>query len=112
MQESKLLAFQKLDKVLEPSLKGLVQFSRGYTDEHRLKLRLRALDCTKQDLQHFAQKYLLSAIENGETSRVVFGQQTANVDELSRDGWSVHNPMQFLSSSYFERWNEDRSKDI
>ena len=50
MQESKLLAFQKLDKVLEPSLKGLVGFSRGYSDEHRLKLRLRALDCTKSDI--------------------------------------------------------------
>ena len=65
MQESKLLAFQKLDKVLEPSLKGLIQFSRGYTDEHRLKLRLKALDCTKTDLQQFAQKYLMGAIENG-----------------------------------------------
>lgn len=65
MQESKLLAFQKLDKVLEPSLKGLIQFSRGYTDEHRLKLRLKALDCTKTDLQQFAQKYLMCAIENG-----------------------------------------------
>ena len=63
VQESKLLAFQKLDKVLEPSLKGLVQFTRGYADEDRLKLRLGALDCSKSDLQDFAQKYLMSAIE-------------------------------------------------
>lgn len=31
--ESKLLAFQKLDKVVEPSLRGLLQFTRGYSDE-------------------------------------------------------------------------------
>lgn len=75
MQESKLLAFQKLDKVLEPSYKGLLGFTRGYTDEHRLLLRLRALDCSKADLQEFVEKYIMSSIEKGETSRVVFGSQ-------------------------------------
>ena len=48
----------------------------------------------------------MSAIENGQTSRVVFGSQTANIEELSTSGWSVHNPMEFLSTSYFDRWNE------
>jgi Zn-dependent M16 (insulinase) family peptidase len=47
MQESKLLAFQKLDRVVEPSLKGLVEFTRGYSDEQRLQIRLCALDCSK-----------------------------------------------------------------
>lgn len=112
MQESKLLAFQKLDKVLEPSLKGLIQFTRGYSDEDRLKLRLRALDCSASDLQEFARKYLMSAIESGHTSRVVFGSQSrqedsGGMDELGRDGWSIHNPMEFLSNSYFDRWNQD-----
>lgn len=108
MQESKLLAFQKLDQVLEPSLKGLLEFSRGYKDEHRLNLRLRALNCSKKDIQIFADKYLVSAIEKGETSRVVFGTQSLGIDELTADGWSVHNPMDFLSNTYFERWNENK----
>ena len=75
IQEAKLLAFQKLDKVLEPSYKGLLSFTRGYSDEHRLMLRLRALDCQKEDLKQFAEKYIMSAIEAGKTSRVVFGSQ-------------------------------------
>ena len=66
-------AFQKYDKVLEPSLKGLLNFTRGYSDEHRMKLRLRALDLTREDLSAVAEKYLMKAIEEGKTSRVVFG---------------------------------------
>jgi Zn-dependent M16 (insulinase) family peptidase len=58
-----MLAFQKYDRVLEPSLKGLLQFSRGYSDEHRMKLRLRALDLTREDLAAVADKYLIKAIE-------------------------------------------------
>lgn len=48
---------------------------------------------------------MVTAIEDGSTSRVVFGSQGGE-DALSRDGWSVHNPMDFLSNSYFEKWNE------
>jgi Zn-dependent M16 (insulinase) family peptidase len=73
LREAKMLTFQRLDKVLEPSLKGLLTFSRGYTDEHRMKMRLRALDLTREDVVAVAEKYLIKAIENGHTSRVVFG---------------------------------------
>jgi len=71
--------------VLEPSLKGLIGFSRGYSDEHRLQLRLRALECSKEDIQAFAEKYLMSAIESGKTSRVVFGSQSQEVAELTNE---------------------------
>lgn len=53
-------------------------------------------------------------IENGETSRVVFGAQNDgrnSVSDLSNDGWAIHNPMDFLSNSYFERWNENDIKN-
>lgn len=73
LREAKMLTFQKLDKVLEPSLKGMLNFSRGYTDEHRMKLRLRALDLTREDVVAVTEKYLIKAIESGKTSRVVFG---------------------------------------
>lgn len=86
IQESKLLAFQKLDKVLDPSYKGLIEFSRGYKDDQRLRVRLHALDCQKTDLQQFATKYMMAAIEGGKTSRVVFGSQTADPGELAADG--------------------------
>ena len=107
MTEAKLLTFQKLDRIQEPSLKGMLAFSRGYTDEHRMKLRLRALEVSKQDITRVAEKYMVKAIEEGKTSRVVFGSQHANLEDLqTKKGWTVHNPIDFLSYSYFDQWNK------
>ena len=57
---------------------------------------------------------MMSAIESGETSRVVFGAQNDgknSIYDLTSEGWAIHNPMDFLSSSYFERWNENDIKN-
>ena len=72
------MAFQRLDSVVNPSMKGLLQFTRGYSDEHKMQLRLRALEVSKDDLVYVAQKYLMGAIESDSTSRVVFGSQQTN----------------------------------
>ena len=111
LTESKLLAFQKLDRVLDPSLKGLVQFTRGYEDQRKLKLRLAALEARKEDLVFVAEKYLMSAIEKGTTSRVVFGSQNAKFDQLSSQGWDIFNPIDFLSYSYFDQWNAQAEQE-
>ena len=108
LNESKLLAFQKLDAGRDPSLKGLVQFTRGYTDEQKLKLRLRALEVTQEDLIYVAEKYMMGAIEKNATSRVVFGSQNAEFTALENDGWNIYNPIDFLSYKYFDQWNEDK----
>jgi Zn-dependent M16 (insulinase) family peptidase len=63
LTECKLLAFQKLDRVSDPSGKGLLGFTRGYEDEDRLKLRLRALEVTREDVIHVVEKYMMGAIE-------------------------------------------------
>ena len=108
LQEAKLLAFQKLDKVVDPSLKGLVQFTRDYTDEQKMSLRLKALDVTRDDLVFVAQKYLMGAIEKNQTSRVVFGSQSADFKSLEGAGWSVFNPIDFLSFKYFDQFNNQQ----
>jgi presequence protease len=108
--EAKLLAFQKLDKVLEPSLRGLGQFTRGTTDEEKMKLRLLALDVSKENICFVAQRYMMEAIEQGKTSRVVFGSQNADFDVLEKSGWSIFNPIDFLSHSYFDAYNKDTNK--
>ncbi len=107
LREAKMLTFQKLDKIQDPSIKGLYAFSRGYTDEQRLKLRLRALDVTREDLVAVTEKYIVKAIEDGITSRVVFGSQNANFSELEGKGWKVQNPIDFLSYQYFDQWNQE-----
>jgi len=48
-------------------------FSRGYTDSQKAELRLAALDVDYSDIKKVAEKYIISAIETGSTSRVVFG---------------------------------------
>ena len=73
-----------------------------------MKLRLRALDVTREDVVAVAEKYLMKAIENGHTSRVVFGSQSAPLKELDEKGWSIFNPIDFLSYKYFEQWNENK----
>lgn len=44
-------------------MKGLLNFGRGYTDEQRMKVRLRALDLDKSDIVNVAEKYIMKAIE-------------------------------------------------
>ena len=71
-----------------------------------MKLRVRALETSKEDVVFVAQKYLMNAIENDRTSRVVFGSQAAKFQSLETDGWNVFNPIDFLSYKYFDQWNK------
>ena len=87
-------------------MKGLVEFTRGYSDEHKMQLRLRALEVSKDDLVYVAEKYLMGAIERDSTSRVVFGSQQTNFEPLESDGWNIYNPIDFLSHTYFDKWNK------
>merc|ERR1712060_97351 len=105
------LAFQKLDRVIDPSLKGLVQFTRGYSDEQKMKLRLRALEVRKEDLVYVAEKYMMTNIEQNRTSRVVFGSQSADFSTLENDGWNIFNPIDFLSYSYFDTYNAEHADE-
>lgn len=59
LREAKLLTFQRLDKVVDAANKGLTDFTRGFSDEDRMKLRLRVLDINKDELQFVAENYLM-----------------------------------------------------
>ena len=47
-----------------------------------MQLRLKALEVSKDDLVRVASKYLVDAMENQRTSRVVFGSQSADFGDL------------------------------
>ena len=104
------MAFQKLDNVVEPSLRGLVQFTRNYTDEQKMRLRIKALEVGREQLVYVAEKYLMDAFENNRTSRVVFGSQNADFKRLEESQWNVFNPIDFLSYKYFDKYNQETSK--
>lgn len=67
-----------------------------------MNLRLRALETRKEDLVYVAEKYMMSQIERNQTSRVVFGSQSADFTAMEREGWSIFNPIDFLSYKYFD----------
>ena len=106
LAEAKLSAFQKLDRVLAPQVKGLLHFTRGVEDAERLALRARALDVTREDVMRIAERYMMTNMEEQTTSRVVFGSQQAKFDALEREGWQIFNPIDFLSYQYFDQWGE------
>jgi hypothetical protein len=62
-----------MDKVLEPSLKGMLEFTRGYSDEMKMNHRLKALSCTREEISIMAEQVIMKRLEEGETARVVFG---------------------------------------
>lgn len=105
LEQAKLATFQKFDKVLEPSLKGMLHFTRGYTDEDRSNHRITALDCNKELVSDMA-KTIMAQLEKGNSSRVVFGAQLNEDDEIRSNGWKVEKPLEFLSSSYFDKYNK------
>lgn len=73
-----------------------------------MRLRIKALEVTKEDLVFVAEKYLMSAFEKSNTSRVVFGSQNADFEHLEKAGWNIFNPIDFLSYSYFDQFNKEK----
>lgn len=99
--------FQKIDRDPAPQEKGLSKFTKGRTDEEKRELRLIALDCTKEDIQEYAKKYIQPAMEDNKISRVVFGSQKSmegadSFESLEKEGWEVKNPVQDLVSESFD----------
>ena len=73
-----------------------------------MRLRLRALEVRKEDIIYVAEKYIMNAMEHNKTSRVVFGSQNADFSSLEKNGWSIYNPIDFLSYSYFDQFNKQK----
>ena len=48
----------------------------------------------------------MKSLEDGTTSRVVFGGVERS-KELDTKGWKIYNPIEFLSSRYFDKFNTD-----
>ena len=49
--------------MVDPSLKGLLRFTRGVEDTERLKLRLRALEVTKEEVMAVVDSCMMKNIE-------------------------------------------------
>ena len=68
--------------------------------------RINALNCTREDVAKIAEEKFLMNLEHGRTSRVVFGSEDTGNNISEQSGWKVYNPIDFLSSSYFDKFND------
>lgn len=98
--DAKIFSFSVLDKIINPSNKGLIGFLRGVTEEERNEFRKNLLQVTKEDLVEVAKKVFIPQIVDNRTARVVFGNPEFDAQE--NDEWEIVNSFDFLSESYFK----------
>ena len=48
----------------------------------------------------------MAQLVKGQTSRVVFGAKSDSNKELKQKGWKIEKPLEFLSSSYFDKYGK------
>ena len=82
---------------------------RNIDEKDRNEFRKRLLEVTKEDIINVCKTYFIPQIEEGTTSRVVFG----NVDEHHKDfeegKWEFLNSLDFLSEGYFTNQEEEEN---
>jgi Zn-dependent M16 (insulinase) family peptidase len=104
IRDAKIFTFSKVDRIINPADKGLLYFLRNVTDEEKNQFRNRLLVVTAEDIKQVAENYFIKQLEEGTTSRVVFGKvELKDFEEI--------NPLDFIGEEYFrERIEEDDKK--
>lgn len=102
IKEAKIFTFSRVDQVVNPANKGINLFLRGLTEEDRNVFRNRLLNVTMEDIQEMSKKYFIPQLEDGTTSRAIFGNPTENNENAFDESWEVVNSLDFLSDAYFK----------
>jgi Zn-dependent M16 (insulinase) family peptidase len=105
IKDAKIYTFSKVDKIINPANKGLIYFLRNISEEDRNIFRNRLLDVTAEDIKYVAQEYFIKQLEEGTTSRVIFGNDKVQINEFEEI-----NPLDFLSEEYFREKIEEDEK--
>jgi presequence protease len=106
IKEAKIFTFSQVDKIINPANKGLELFLRGIKEEDRNIFRNRLLNVNKDDLIEVCKKYFIPQLEEGNTSRVVFGSvEGGNMFDPAE--WEFCEALDFLSESYFTKEEEE-----
>jgi Zn-dependent M16 (insulinase) family peptidase len=108
LRDCKIFIFSQIDKVINPANKGLSMFYRHLTEEDRNIFRQRLIEVTEEDVVEMANKYFIPQLEEGTTSRVLFGEITKTEDTIFEDFVKI-NSTDFLSDSYFKDEEDENS---
>ena len=88
-------------------------FLRNLDENSRNAFRNRLLNTSKDDVIDVCSKYLVPQLENGTTSRVVFGNVNNTGISVMFDSseWEFVESLDFLSEKYFNA-NEEEEKQV
>lgn len=112
MKDAKIFTFSLVDKIINPANKGLELFLRNLNEQDRNTFRRRLLDVTKEDVIQVCKKYFIPQLEDGKTSRAIFGSINTSGESTMFDPaeWDFINSFDFLSESYFKMEEEEETK--
>lgn len=65
----------------------------------RQQHRERLINVTRPQLVDAAQKYLAKPLEKGLSSKVIFGSESIDKNQLREAGWKVQSPIEILATS-------------
>lgn len=91
--------FKKYDSETLTHDLGMNYFKYGITQDQENTRRQQLFEVKREDVVEVANKYLLDKIEKGETSQVVFGQQTDALEMFVKNGWEIERFVKGLSLS-------------
>ena len=91
IEGAKMKLFSKLDSVIKPEDKGTADFYFGLTDKYFENYRLNCLKVNKNDIIRVAEEYLLKPLSENKTSKVIFGSNDNDLDDLKEKNWNIIN---------------------
>jgi Zn-dependent M16 (insulinase) family peptidase len=91
IDSAKLSLFSKIDVPVMSQNHGQRQFYYGITDKEAAVRRNLQLNCSKAQLLDSLNKYVLPALEQGRSSKVIFGMEQENKDVLTKENWKLES---------------------
>ena len=112
LEDAKLFSFGKLDAVVAPQNKGLTKFLKGVEDAELNEVRKGIKNVTREDVMRYVEVVLVPQLEEGKTSRVIFGASDLPYNHFESKGWLTSEDFNFISENYFETEEDEEMKLI
>lgn len=97
IDSAKLTLFSKLDEITLNKDKLVNWFLTGFSETDDEIFRQQCLDVTQEQVKLVCEQYFLSAIQNNQTSKSIFGSSNNNLEGFVSRGWKIENFVKDLS---------------
>ena len=97
LDSAKLTLFSKLDKEQLKKSKLLSWFLRDYSEDTSERFREDCLAVTGEQVKQVCEEFFLESLAKDESSRVVFGSPSNNLEGFLAKGWLIENFVDDLS---------------